>query len=236
MKTTVLFDLGGTLAGYYTRAEFPPILERAIGEVCGYLAEEGLLHDDAASRWERVRAEDHEDADHRVRPLGERLLRIFQLDLAPTSPRVADLCARFMQPIFALACLYEDTVEVLDDLTARGVRMAVVTNTPWGSPAALWHGEIERLGLARHIETVVSCAEVGWRKPAPPIFQRALAKLNVSAKECLFVGDDPRWDIAGPRAVGIDALLIERGEPLRHPEERPIRSLRELWSRLEEYP
>jgi FMN phosphatase YigB (HAD superfamily) len=26
----------------------------------------------------------------------------------------------------------------------------------------------------------------------------------------VFVGDDPRWDIAGPRAIGMDALLIDR--------------------------
>jgi hypothetical protein len=43
MKDTILFDLGGTLARYYTRAEFPPILGRCIAQVRGFLRERRLL-------------------------------------------------------------------------------------------------------------------------------------------------------------------------------------------------
>lgn len=33
MRKAILFDLGNTLAAYYTSAEWPAILERCIGEV-----------------------------------------------------------------------------------------------------------------------------------------------------------------------------------------------------------
>jgi hypothetical protein len=36
MKNTVLFDLGGTLAQYFERFEFPGILKQAITEVQNY--------------------------------------------------------------------------------------------------------------------------------------------------------------------------------------------------------
>jgi len=39
MKSTVLFDLGGTLARYFEKSEFPEILKQAITEVQNYLAD-----------------------------------------------------------------------------------------------------------------------------------------------------------------------------------------------------
>ena len=32
---------------------------------------------------------------------------------------------------------------------------------------------------------------------------RARQRLQVPAERCLFVGDDPRWDLVGPRALGM---------------------------------
>jgi len=73
---------------------------------------------------------------------------------------------------------------------------------------------------------------VGWRKPARPIFDAVLDRLGLAPERCLFVGDDPRWDLAGPRALGMRALLIDRaGEPALA-NESPIQSLEELEGRL----
>lgn len=80
MKNTVLFDFGGTLSQYFERSEFPHILEQAITEVQNYLGQKGLLSISSEAMWRRVRDEDHEARDYRVRPLEERLARVFQLD------------------------------------------------------------------------------------------------------------------------------------------------------------
>lgn len=37
MKNAVLFDLGGTLANYFERSEFPDILRQAIAEETDYI-------------------------------------------------------------------------------------------------------------------------------------------------------------------------------------------------------
>ena len=52
-------------------------------------------------------------------------------------------------------------------------------------------------------------------------------------QQCLFVGDDPKWDLAGPRAMGIEAVLIDRRGTMSPTEEIAIRNLNELWSRLQ---
>jgi putative hydrolase of the HAD superfamily len=72
------------------------------------------------------------------------------------------------------------------------------------------------LGLSDAVDAVVLCGDVGWRKPAPDIFRNAVSKLGCEPAECIFVGDDLRWDIEGSAAVGMRPILIDRDG--RHPE------------------
>jgi FMN phosphatase YigB (HAD superfamily) len=58
-------------------------------------------------------------------------------------------------------------------------------------------------------------------------------KLGARPEECVFVGDDPRWDIAGPRAIGIEAVLIDRTGKMQDSGEAAIRDLRELLDLLD---
>ena len=201
MKEFVLFDLGNTLVSYYERRDFPGILRQSIGEVELFLG--------TGAEWERVQAENFTAKDFSVRPLAERLSRIFP-EAAWSEGDSLEACRRFMTPIFALAHLYNDVLLILETLRARGVKTAIVSNTPWGSPAALWREELVRLDLADKVDALVFCPDCGWRKPAPQIFDHALARLEATAGQCVFIGDDPCWDIVGPQAIGMEAILINR--------------------------
>jgi putative hydrolase of the HAD superfamily len=214
-KDTVLFDLGNTLVRYYGRAEFPGILREAIASVHDELARRGLLRVSPEEVWARAQAEDYEADDSRVRPLEGRLARIFGLEAM--APGVMEtLCRRFLAPILALGRCYPEAIAVLQSLKAQDIQTALVSNTPWGSPAELWREEIDRLGLGGWLDVTVFCRDAGWRKPAPPIFALALERLGADASRCLFVGDDPRWDLAGAQAVGIEATLVQRAGSVPH--------------------
>ncbi len=69
-------------------------------------------------------------------------------------------------------------------------------------------------GILGRFETVIVSDTVGWRKPRPDIFHRALADMGVSAGECLFVGDRPDIDVAGAKGVGMAAAWLN---PARAP-------------------
>ncbi len=232
MKEAVLFDLGGTLVRYFERSEFPTLLEEAIGEVEAFLKQRGLLHVPADVMWKRVGAEDHEAADHRVRPLEGRLWRIFELGQTQEADCMGEMCRRFCRPLLARARCYDDTLPTLQQLRSKGLTTALVSNTPWGSPGALWREDLERLGLAEWLAVSVFCTDVGWRKPARPIFDCALGQLRLEPQLCLFVGDDPRWDLAGPRAMGMEAVLIDRSGAHADVAGRSIQGLHGLWSCL----
>jgi len=183
--------------------------------------------------WQRVRQENYESKDYRVRPLEERLIRIFQLDTSTLFDElIMTLCRCFMRPIFTRGRCYEDTLPTLQELRSRGFKTAIVSNTTWGSPANLWREEIKRLGLDAYVDVIVFCRDVGWRKPAKQIFKFTLEKLQAFPQNCIFVGDDPRWDLVGPRSVGIDAILIDRQELRRNLGEESIKNLYELLDRL----
>ena len=226
----ILFDLGNTLVQYFEREELPEILKKALAEVRDYVDEEGLLKVSPEEMWRRAGLE-HENMDYSVRPLEERLVRIFLLSPRNlTDELLMAMCRRFMKPIFALGRCYDETLPVLQELRRRGHKLAVVSNTPWGSPALLWREELNRLDLSQLLDIAVFCRDVGWRKPARQIFEYTLAKLDVSPKDCLFIGDDPRSDMIGPASVGMEAIFLDRQQSTRAEKTESIQSLRELLS------
>jgi putative hydrolase of the HAD superfamily len=230
----LLLDLGNTLVRYWERHEFPGLLQEGIGAVRDYLDERGLLTVAPDAMWRKVEAEDRGRPDHRVRPLEGRLARIFELDeTACSEALLEEMCACFLAPMLTRGRLYEDAISTLQAARGRGLRTAIVSNTPWGSPAKLWRAEVDRLGLSQHVDVVVFCGEAGWRKPARQIFTYTLERLGVQAERCVFVGDDPRWDLAGPRALGMQAVLIDRWGSADVSSEPAIASLCELWDRVE---
>ncbi|MBN1347260.1 MAG: HAD family hydrolase [Phycisphaerae bacterium] len=211
MKKAVLFDLGNTLVAYYGRDEWPGILAESIREVTSLLEERGLYRIDPASLPDRIQRERVEADDYRVRPLEGRLSRIFELAPDAMASELGDeLSRRFLRPTFALARRYDDALPVLGELRQRGLRTAILSNSPWGSPPEPWREEVDRHGLTAAVDAVAFCRDVGYRKPAPQGFRHVMSLLDVDAGECVFVGDDPRWDLAGPRGVGMEAILIDR--------------------------
>jgi HAD superfamily hydrolase (TIGR01509 family) len=127
----------------------------------------------------------------------------------PASAGDVEAAARLF---FETACrgqhIYDDARAVLASLKYRGYRVGVVTNSIFA--AEYWRPLVNGLGLAGYLETFVSSADVGLAKPNPAPFRRALADLGIPPHEAIFVGDTPATDIAGARAAGLRAILIDR--------------------------
>ena len=51
---------------------------------------------------------------------------------------------------------------------------------------------------------------LGVKITSNSFFIHALALLGIEAGDALFVGDDPRWDVEGPRALGMRTALVDR--------------------------
>ena len=213
MTRAVLFDLGNTLVHYYRREEFPPILReclRCAAAAVNYNAA------DLDSFFEKALELNREADDFTVRPLENRIDRLFPKYRVTDPVTMRNVCRAFMAPIFSCAKVDDDAAEVLDELRTRGLRTAIVSNTPWGSSAELWLEELRRHALLERLDAVTFCVEVGWRKPHPAPFLCTLKKLEIEPSDAIFVGDDPRWDVEGARRAGIRPILISADPAEKH--------------------
>lgn len=124
---------------------------------------------------------------------------------------------------------YADAAPALESLRARGLRLVCVSNWDCSLPDVL-----ARVGLAGLLDGVVASATTGARKPDPAIFIRGLELAGCDAAEALAVGDTPEEDLAGARAAGIPALLIDRSGGARRapPGDSAITSLSEISDHL----
>jgi len=229
MKRVVLFDFGETLVRYYRLPEFPAILTDCIEQAAAAVRRLGVPVPSDAVIAARTQVENFEAADSRVRPLESRLAAIFGISPGTLSAaQQATVCRAFLEPIFALAMRYPDSLPTLESLRSRGFRIGVISNTPWGSPAEPWREEVARHGIASLCDRVAFCRDVGWRKPAPAVFQHMLEMLDCAPNDCLFVGDSLKNDITGARRMGIDAVLIDRDGHARGSDHPAIVTLAEL--------
>ena len=100
---------------------------------------------------------------------------------------------------------YPDAAPALDEARERGLTTVCVSNWDCALPEVL-----ERCGLAARLDAVVASATVGARKPDPAIFDAALELAGCGPAAALHVGDTPEEDVAGARAAGIEAVLLDR--------------------------
>jgi putative hydrolase of the HAD superfamily len=100
---------------------------------------------------------------------------------------------------------YADVPGEFRRLRAAGVKVGIVSN--WDTRLA---GVLDGIGLGELVDTVVCSAVEGLHKPDPRIFELACARLGVDAARSAHVGDHMYADVAGARAAGMTAVLIDR--------------------------
>lgn len=96
---------------------------------------------------------------------------------------------------------------VLATLRDAGLRLAVVSNFDSRLP-----GILDGLGIGESLDALLWSSAAGAAKPVPRIFEAALEALRLAPEEALHVGDRVRIDVAGARAAGMGAVLVDHGE------------------------
>lgn len=148
------------------------------------------------------------DLDHREVTSQERFRRVLDRLGLPAGPdhalRLVD--AHMARLAHALVTPAHHR-EVMSVLSAR-VRLGIVSNF---DHAPTVREVLRRDRLEEFFDVMVVSDEVGWRKPHRVMFETALQRLEVSAGEALFVGDNYELDVLGATQAGLAAAWYTRG-------------------------
>ncbi|MDD5011722.1 MAG: HAD family hydrolase, partial [Phycisphaerae bacterium] len=97
--------------------------------------------------------------------------------------------------------------EVLEDLQEH-YKLGLITDGYL--PAQEY--KVKALGLEKFFDYIVYTEKLGrehW-KPSPTAFEKLLAELNVSAEQCVYVGDNLKKDFLAPNQMGFKTVRIIR--------------------------
>lgn len=191
MIDAVVFDLGGVLIDwnprYFYRSQFADdvAMEHFLAHVCN---QDWNEQQDAGRTWREATAE-------RVAKFPEHR------DMIEAYP------AGWVQ---MLGGVFQDTIDVLADLRARGVRLYALTN--WSQetfPMAL-----QRFDFLHWFEGIVVSGEERLIKPDPRIFQVLFERHHIDPERALYVDDSLR-NVEASQALGMRAWHFTGAEAFR---------------------
>jgi putative hydrolase of the HAD superfamily len=217
----ILFDWGETLVSIpgmiHSAERHMACLERLYSEPCEYgassLAQRCRIPWETFRQayWDAARGQMARSAqslrEHSFEDRFRDAFRLAQVADAPVGREVAALVARFGDHIVRDAMAVEGALEAVT-LLAQRYRLGVVSNYP---NAPLVERTLERFGMRAFFSAVVVSGEFGWLKPHPSVFREALRRLDARPERTLFVGDDLRNDVKGPKALGLRTAWFAPG-------------------------
>ncbi|MDT0234939.1 HAD family hydrolase [Curtobacterium sp. BRB10] len=105
--------------------------------------------------------------------------------------------------------LFPESLPLLHELREHGHRLGLLTNGTESQQL----DKLARTGLADAFDVVCISERIGFQKPDVRAFHTLAAQLGLDPTDCLFVGDDPERDVAGARAAGMRAVLVDQAQP-----------------------
>ena len=204
-RHAVLFDLYGTLIDIRTD-EYDPAVWGTLAQYLGYL---GVVI-----------------APEELRTQYQRRVE-FQLSSSPERHAEVDVFAVFRdifaafgrakvsrEKIIAAAMLFRslsrrqfglfpDAAAVLRRLRER-YAVGLVSDAQW----VFTEAELTITGLRDLFEVRVLSSRLGYKKPDPRLFARALAAMHVAPEHAVYVGDNPSRDLVGAKRAGMRCILF----------------------------
>jgi FMN phosphatase YigB (HAD superfamily)/sugar phosphate isomerase/epimerase len=204
----ILFDMGGTLRS--TTMRLPEVDKEKIHEMIVLLG----MDIDEAELIELL----HEHARDYRNWAKKTLLELNEVELwtrwmLPDCPsdQVSQLALQLSQlwrDATGRHVVFPETQETVLALFRRGYRLGLVSNTTSSVEAPR---VLQELGIAGCFDTVVLSCDVGIRKPDPSILLMAAERMGIRPEYCVYIGDQPRRDVAAAREAGFARTVILRG-------------------------
>ena len=104
-------------------------------------------------------------------------------------------------------------VELLAEARALGLRTVIASNTYWRDADSYWD-DFRFLGMAQHIDAIVTSVDAGHLKPHPAVFEMALRWAGSPPDRCVVIGNKEENDILPALALGMRTILVHPDDPV----------------------
>lgn len=139
-------------------------------------------------------------------------------------PALARLVEHWYEWFPLSAAPRDGLLELFPALTARGIKLGVVTN----GGVRIQQAKLKALGVGPYLSAIVISEAAGVAKPDPAIFRLALAQIGCAPGEAWFVGDHPVNDVLGANAAGLRGIWLPALHPWPAGEPEPWRTIAAL--------
>ncbi|MEO5357668.1 MAG: HAD family hydrolase [Nitrospirae bacterium YQR-1] len=201
----ILLDFDNTLYGYES-VHISALLQVYVYVSKTYSVEYNLV----TASYERARKEIHMElsgtaASHNRLLYFQRMLEILKLN----APAYAlDVYERYWSLYLDFMEISYEVFDFLDSVRDR-FRICLVTDLT----AEIQYRKMNKAGLTKYIDYIVTSEEAGVEKPHPYIFHLALRKLGMTAQEVCMIGDSYERDIVGALNMDIQPFWLFKRPP-----------------------
>ena len=219
MTRAVLFDFGGTLYDYrcFARAE-----AESLSQLVRWSGVEAPVEQIARAQrdvMKRVFEDYRERAFYMHVDLFDDASRALVAHFGGSAE--PELLARYRKLQWQLHArdfvLRPRVRETLAELRARGLHLGMVSKIDDDQLEHL----LEIAGVRNDFDAVLSSERARSCKPAPGIFEQALASAGCAASDAVFVGDSLFHDIGGANSLGLRSVLIWHSAEREPPSDGP---------------
>jgi HAD superfamily hydrolase (TIGR01509 family) len=103
-------------------------------------------------------------------------------------------------------------IELLAEIRTLGLRTVIASNTYWRDAQSYWE-DFRLLGMAGHIDAIVTSVDAGRLKPHPAVFEMAMRVAGSPAERCVVIGNREENDIEPALALGMRTILVYPDDP-----------------------
>lgn len=102
--------------------------------------------------------------------------------------------------------------QLLETIHALGLKSVITSNTYWRDAGSYWD-DFRQLGMAQHIDEIITSVDAGHLKPHPALFEMAMRWAEAPADRCVVIGNREENDVEPALALGMHAILVYPDDP-----------------------
>lgn len=102
--------------------------------------------------------------------------------------------------------------ELLAAIHQLGMRNVITSNTYWRDSESYWE-DFRLLGMADHVDCIVTSDDAGHLKPHPAIFEMAMRWAGVAPDRCVVIGNSETNDVEPALELGMASILVYPDDP-----------------------